>query len=331
MGPPLIPAEPAVTVTEISDPTAAGADIEVLDVNAMQLQSTPLRALRVIVRLENAAIVLNATNQRVRSRVRTLKGLLAYGTYGPATNGTINGLPLRPDVMMVAAPETEALIVTNAGYESLTLLVPPADIRAHLAARQRSEDFRVPNGVETLKVNADKLRSLFDWGKRLVDMAVRQPEVFNDGKVDRAAAHVELVENLLATLGGATGFETARDDRTRQSHSSIVKLVEDYVLTHPGDRLFVSDLCRAASVSERTLENAFRNVMGLTPMNYLVRLRLHRVREALLAASNASTTVSTEALKWGFWHFGEFSRAYKDCFGELPSDTLRHVPGTAPK
>jgi hypothetical protein len=28
-------------------------------------------------------------------------------------------------------------------------------------------------------------------------------------------------------------------------------------------------------------------------------------------------------LNWGFWHFGEFSRAYKECFGELPSDTLR--------
>jgi AraC-like DNA-binding protein len=329
MGPSLIPAEPAVTVTEISDPTAAGADIEVLDVNAMQLQSTPLRALRVIVRLENAVVLLNSTNQRVRSRVRTLKGLLAYGTYGPATDGTINGLPLRPDVMMVAAPETEALIVTNAGYESLTLLVPPADIRAHLAARQRSEDFRVPKGVETLKVNAAKLRGLFDWGKRLVDMAVRQPEVFNDGKVDRAAAHVELVENLLATLGGATDFETARDDRTRQAYSRIVKLVEDFALSNPGDRLFVSDLCRAAAVSERTLENAFKEVMGLTPMNYLVRLRLHRVRQSLLAGTQGTTTVSTEAMKWGFWHFGDFSRAYKECFGELPSDTLRRRPDEA--
>jgi hypothetical protein len=29
------------------------------------------------------------------------------------------------------------------------------------------------------------------------------------------------------------------------------------------------------------------------------------------------------AVEWGFWHFGEFSRAYKECFGELPSGTLR--------
>jgi AraC family ethanolamine operon transcriptional activator len=78
-----------------------------------------------------------------------------------------------------------------------------------------------------------------------------------------------------------------------------------------------------AAVSERTLEYAFKEIAGLTPMNYLVRLRLHRVRQALLAAKPESTTVSIQALNWGFWHFGEFSRAYKECFGELPSDTLR--------
>jgi AraC-like DNA-binding protein len=50
------------------------------------------------------------------------------------------------------------------------------------------------------------------------------------------------------------------------------------------------------------------------------------VRQALLAGTQGSTTVSAEALNWGFWHFGEFSRAYKECFGELPSDTLRRKP-----
>jgi AraC family transcriptional regulator, ethanolamine operon transcriptional activator len=82
-------------------------------------------------------------------------------------------------------------------------------------------------------------------------------------------------------------------------------------------------------VSERALEYAFKEVMGLTPVAHLVRLRLHRVRQALLGATHGSTTVSAVALDWGFWHFGEFSRAYKGCFGELPSDTLRRKPAAA--
>ncbi|MBK9673874.1 MAG: helix-turn-helix domain-containing protein [Betaproteobacteria bacterium] len=45
-----------------------------------------------------------------------------------------------------------------------------------------------------------------------------------------------------------------------------------------------------------------------------------------LTATHGSTTVTAEALNWGFWHFGEFSRAYRECFGELPSSTLQRKP-----
>jgi len=131
-----------------------------------------------------------------------------------------------------------------------------------------------------------------------------------------------LFETLLATLDVANDFAPSRSDRTRQAQSLIEKIAEDHALSRTGATLYVTDLCKAASVSERTLEYAFKAVMGLTPVAYLIRLRLHRVRQALMAARPRPTTVSAEALRWGFWHFGEFSRAYKDCFGELPSDTL---------
>ena len=109
---------------------------------------------------------------------------------------------------------------------------------------------------------------------------------------------------------------------TRQAQSLIVKTAEDHALSQTGANIYVTDLCQAAGVSERTLEYAFKAVLGLTPVAYLTRLRLHRVRQALQAAAPGSTTISAEALRWGFWHFGEFSRAYRDCFGELPSETL---------
>jgi len=93
--------------------------------------------------------------------------------------------------------------------------------------------------------------------------------------------------------------------------------------------LHVGDLCQVAGVSERSLQYAFRSILGMTPMAYLIRLRLHRARRALLLARRGSTTVSVEALNCGFWHFGEFSRAYRQCFGELPSATLRRRPEPA--
>jgi AraC family transcriptional regulator, ethanolamine operon transcriptional activator len=146
------------------------------------------------------------------------------------------------------------------------------------------------------------------------------------GRKERAAAQDELLETLLATLDTASSFEPKPGERTRHAHSLVVRAAEDHALSPIDEPVQITDLCRAAGVSERTLQYAFKEVMGLSPRDYLVRVRLHRVRQALLAASQRTSTVSVEALKCGFWHFGEFSRAYKDCFGELPSETLRRAP-----
>lgn len=326
MRPPVKPDEPAVTVVEINDPTAAGMGIELIDQDVMQLQSMPLRARRVIVRLESAAVMFYSSNLRVRTRTSVRKGLVAYVTFGPQAKGTLNGVPVRPGMMLVAESEAEARFVVDAGWESMTFLLPPQVISAHLAGRQREGEFRLPHGVETLQADEERVRGLFDWGKRLVETAARQPALFDVHRKERAAAQVELLETLLASVRAADDFEPSRSEQTRQSHSLIVKTAEDHALSHAGDHLHVTDLCKVAGVSERTLENAFKEVMGITPVAYLIRLRLHRVRKALLAASHGSTTVTAEALDWGFWHFGEFSRAYKECFGELPSDTLRRKP-----
>lgn len=314
---------PAVTIVEIDDFTLASEGFELFEQDAVQLQSTPLRARRVVVRLEGAAILFHSTNLRVRTRTRTHSDMLAYVTFGQRATGTVNGLPITPELMLAAEAGTEVGFVAEAGYESVAFIVPQDDMRSHLRIRQRQLDFRMPQGVEILQVNAFMARGLFKLGKRVVDTAVRRPALFDERKDQRLAARAELLEALLATLDSARRIEPTRDDETRQAQDRVVKIAEDYALAHAGNYLYVTDLCRVTGVSERALEYAFKRVMGMTPVAYLTRLRLNRVRKALLKANPGSTTVSAEALNWGFWHFGEFSRAYKACFGELPSSTLR--------
>jgi AraC-like DNA-binding protein len=315
--------QPAVTIDEISDPTLAQAGVELLDLDLVQFQSVPLRARRVTVRLEAASVLYHSINLRARSHTSVRAGWLAYVTFGPQASGAVNGLPVRPGLMLAASPSVEARFVVDAGWESITFLVPPQDISEHLAIRQREAGFRLPRGVEVLQADPERVRELYDWGKRLTDTAEQTPERFDENKREPGIVQVELLETLLATIGGAKDFEPRRRDRSLQTQSRIVRTAEEYALSHIADRIYVSDLCRASGVSERALESAFRDVLKLRPVAYLTRLRLHRVRQALLAAKPGSTTVSATALDWGFWHFGEFSGAYKDCFGELPSDTLR--------
>lgn len=317
------PGPSAVTVTEISDPATTGAGADPLEQHAVALGSLPLQARRVVVRLGPATVVYHSTSLRVRTRTGIKDGSLAYTFFGPRATGTIEGLPVGADRVAAVEPGSTASLVVDPGYESVAVLVQPDEIRRQLGAQGHGEVFRRPRGVELLQCDAGRASALFRFGRRLAAAAARQPALFADGSPGREAAATRLFEALLAALLSAKAFVPRGPARTRQVHGRIVSAAERYVLARPSERVRVADLCRAANVSERTLESAFRRVTGLAPVAYLTRLRLHRVRAALLGADPRSTAVSTEALKWGFRHFGEFSRAYRQCFAERPSETLR--------
>ena len=83
-----------VTVVEISDPTAVGETIEVIEQDAVQLESKPLMARRVTVRLGASVVLFQSTNLPVRTRTKLQDGFVAYVTFGPQAAGTLNGLPV---------------------------------------------------------------------------------------------------------------------------------------------------------------------------------------------------------------------------------------------
>lgn len=81
-------------------------------------------------------------------------------------------------------------------------------------------------------------------------------------------------------------------------------------------------VANAAGVSARTLEMGFRAFKEMTPAAYLRTIRFRAVRSDLLDPLNRQS-VKEVCLKWGFFHFGRFSAAYRTIYGENPSETKR--------
>ncbi len=100
-----------------------------------------------------------------------------------------------------------------------------------------------------------------------------------------------------------------------------VRRVLDWLDAHFAEPLTVDDLAAVGGVSTRALQAAFRRIHGCTPMEALAARRLQAARDALQAATPA-TTVTQVATDCGFFHFGRFARDYRQAFGELPSATL---------
>jgi transcriptional regulator GlxA family with amidase domain len=128
-------------------------------------------------------------------------------------------------------------------------------------------------------------------------------------------------------------IQTVAQDRppttTRRQRSwhyrSIVKRITRLARTSIDVPIHIADLCRLASVSQRTLRNAFQVVHGVTPYRYLRTVRMVEARKALLSPDSETVTVTETATRFGFFELGRFAVEYRRSFGESPSATLRRA------
>jgi len=95
-----------------------------------------------------------------------------------------------------------------------------------------------------------------------------------------------------------------------------------YITTHADEPLSIGDIAMACGLSARTLHRSFIREHRTTPMQFLKRRRLERIRADLLAAVPGATVTRT-AFHRGVTHLGRFAREYSAAFGESPSETLR--------
>jgi AraC-like DNA-binding protein len=98
--------------------------------------------------------------------------------------------------------------------------------------------------------------------------------------------------------------------------------VEDYICANLDAAITRDELADLTGVSIRSLSRAFEEKYGLGPMAFVRQRRLDACYAQLLGSDRDATSVTEVAMSYGFWHLGKFAIAYKETFGESPSETL---------
>lgn len=98
--------------------------------------------------------------------------------------------------------------------------------------------------------------------------------------------------------------------------------VVQYIEANADSEITPETLARVGCVSVRTLHAAFQEQLGESPMAYVRRIRLCRVRAELLRGDPQKIRITDTAMRWGFLHPSRFAQQYRDQFNELPSATL---------
>ena len=102
-----------------------------------------------------------------------------------------------------------------------------------------------------------------------------------------------------------------------------VRLAVDYIHAHAEEPLTLHSLADVAVSSTRSLVRGFQKYKNCSPMAYLRAVRIERAHEELMHGCPENYSVTMIANKWGFFNPGRFAQAYRQRFGENPSDTLR--------
>ncbi len=151
------------------------------------------------------------------------------------------------------------------------------------------------------------------------------------GRLEQPSSQRLILEDLFPLLLEALihGADQAGRLPRPPARIEIVKAAQRLLHDHPQQPITLTDLCRQAHASRRSLIQGFRDHLGMGPMAYVKLQRLHGVRRLLLGADSGQVRIGSIAAEWGFLNAGHFARDYRLLFGELPRDTLSHrsTPG----
>ncbi|SIT47565.1 Anthranilate 1,2-dioxygenase regulatory protein [Paraburkholderia piptadeniae] len=208
---------------------------------------------------------------------------------------------------VIRAPGEPFSALLSPDCEQLIMRIDPASLSGDSASMFDAEA-AVSLASGPMRAWKEQLK-LIASSADLLNIAAHNPAV---------GAHVEslLVSLLCSQDAGHHAFSSST------IAPSFVRRAEEFMAANLAAPIQLPDIARAAGVPVRTLTEGFLRFRNISPISLIRQMRLDRARQAI-RESKPEVRVATIALDCGFTHFGRFAQAYRDRFGELPSETSR--------
>jgi len=211
----------------------------------------------------------------------------------------------------------------NCDWGAISLPKDDLDARCQILT---GRGYAGPSLKHLVRPAPDLMARLLKIHEMVGQLARITPDVLSLAEVSRALEE-ELVRLMIRCLNEG---ESSRMTTGGLRHDTIIVRFAEFLEAHPDRPLYLTEICAAIGVAERTLRAACEEHLGMGPIRFLSLRRLHLVNRALRQADPLTTTVTRVATDHGFWELGRFSVAYRALFGESPSETLRRTSDVDP-
>lgn len=216
-------------------------------------------------------------------------------------------------------PDADTVVRWSEDAEQLILKIPRSSLESHLSDMLHTPvtgvvDFDFQIDLATAQGQA-LLRAV-----RFMASELDRPGGIAESPLSRSQLDAFVLTQLL--LAGRHRWTDALHGAGQRERLGRLAPVVQYIEEHADSELTPEVLARVACVSVRTLHATFQQRLGESPMAYVRRVRLNKVRAELLRSSPERTRVTDVATRWGFFHHSRFAQQYRSQFQELPSATL---------
>ncbi len=139
----------------------------------------------------------------------------------------------------------------------------------------------------------------------------------------------ELVARLvvLALWGDRLPSQSEQSGAALSDRDSILEELVAWIRANSHRPLQLAELERRSGYSDRSLRNAFQERFGCAPKQWIRRTRMEAARQRLLNP-DPGDSVSSIARNHGYQHVSQFSRDFRDVFGQRPSLVMRQARRT---
>jgi len=100
----------------------------------------------------------------------------------------------------------------------------------------------------------------------------------------------------------------------------------DYIKTHLHERICIEDLCKKSCMSRQHFFRSFKQELGLTPIEFINRMRIERAKELL---AQPGISVSEVCFRSGFSSTAYFDRVFKQAVGLCPKQYQQMMKSVA--
>ncbi|HEY1781559.1 MAG TPA: helix-turn-helix domain-containing protein [Roseiarcus sp.] len=307
-------------VRSFSDPDEYDRAIRASDVSGLRLAKRGFQSE--ITRVDLGAVWMQRFQETaprlLRVAVHPSRSAVLFRT--PGGNGGVRhrGKDFGDDVMMFLGSGAVDNQTSDGpiGFGSVSL--SPTDL-ARFGLLLAERDLIAPRTTTMIRPPPNALARLRLLHAGAARLARTDPHRLEHEEVSRALED-SLITAMVDCLGRA---EPIRGSYAGERRAALIRRMDEHLQEQDDFPVYVTELCQALGVSERSLERACQDHLSMGPKRYLGLRRLHMARRALIGSDPSCSTVSQIALAHGFWELGRFAVRYQQAFGEPPSATLR--------